>query len=171
MKNSNEILENIALFSERAERLNCTIIAVLNNVILCRRSDNTYITLRARVYIDDQKNGEVFAEFISGCYDMTADAAQVNLIERAFNNAANSGYYLVKLSLFLGEYEKHTSHVIKAANEEAAGLQALKNESHNTDAAYTGDACDLWSDGDLCYQVDSTRELTAIEADVLRGTL
>ena len=84
MKTSNSIIDNMALVTERARALNCTVVAVLDNVILCHRSDNTFITWRARVYIDTDKDGEVFAEFISGCYDMTANAARSNLLDRAW---------------------------------------------------------------------------------------
>ncbi len=77
MKTSNSIIENMPAVIMRARALNCTVVAVLDNVILCHRSDNTFITWRARIYGDE-------AEFISGCYDMTADAARSNLLDRAW---------------------------------------------------------------------------------------
>ena len=77
MKTSNSIIENIEAVRIRAEELNCNVLAVLGNVILCHRSDNTFITWRCSIYEGNK------AEFISGCYDMTADVAGKNLVERA----------------------------------------------------------------------------------------
>lgn len=78
MIKTNAILSNACLVKIRAAQLNCTLQAVLGNVILCiRNSDNTYITWRCAVY----NNNHV--EFISGCYDMDETAAIANFIERA----------------------------------------------------------------------------------------
>ena len=78
MKTSNSIIENMEAVRIRAEELNCNVVAVLGNVILCARGDNTFITWRCSIY-DGNK-----AEFISGCYDMEAYTAGQNLIERAY---------------------------------------------------------------------------------------
>ena len=78
MKTTNSLIECMELVRAQAARLDCKVIAVLDNVILCHRSDNTFITWRASMYCTN-------VEFISGCYDMTADAAQSNLIERAWD--------------------------------------------------------------------------------------
>ena len=72
----NKLIENMAAVSDTARLLNCSVIAVLDNVILCHRNDNTYITWRASVYPQG-------VEFISGCYDMNKSAGRLNLIERA----------------------------------------------------------------------------------------
>lgn len=72
------LIDNMALVTARAAQLNCTVIAVLENVILCHRSDNTYITWRVGIHAQG-------AEFISGCYDMDKDGGQSNLIERAWS--------------------------------------------------------------------------------------
>ncbi len=78
MIGTNPILANTSLVRIRAAELGCTLQAVLGNVILCaRKSDDTYITWRCTVYNNSQ------VEFISGCYDMSLDAAQLNLIDRA----------------------------------------------------------------------------------------
>lgn len=81
MKTSNSIIENMASVRAAARRLNCTVVAVLDNVILCHRSDNTFITWRCRIVGGFAAER---AEFISGCYDMTADAARSNLLDRAW---------------------------------------------------------------------------------------
>jgi len=75
---TNPILANCNLVKIRAAQLDCTLQAVLGNVILCnRKSDNTYVTWRCAVY----NNSKV--EFISGCYDMDKPTAWTNFIERA----------------------------------------------------------------------------------------
>ena len=82
MKTNNSLIENMELVRARAAQLDCTVVAVIDRIILCRRADNTFITWRAAVYIDDEKNGAIDVEFISGCYDMTAATGTANLIER-----------------------------------------------------------------------------------------
>ena len=77
MEYTNQIVENMEAVRARALELNCYVVAVLDSVILCHRADNTFITWRCSIYEGNK------AEFISGHYDMTADAARVNLIERA----------------------------------------------------------------------------------------
>lgn len=72
----NNLIQGIELVKARASELNCTVSAIVGNVILCHRGDNSYITWRARIC-----GGQV--EFISGCYDMTRKAGHANLIERA----------------------------------------------------------------------------------------
>lgn len=61
----------------RALMLRCRVVGMLDNVILCQRDDNTFITWRVSVH-----NG--MADFVSGCYDMAQAAGNANLIERAF---------------------------------------------------------------------------------------
>jgi hypothetical protein len=78
MIKTNPILAHNTLVKVRAAELQCTIQAVLGNVILCSRNcDDSYITWRCTVYNNSQ------VEFISGCYDMTLKQAEHNLIERA----------------------------------------------------------------------------------------
>lgn len=78
MIKTNPILSNMCLVKIRAAQLNCTVQAVLGNVILCNRnSDDTFITWRCHVY-DNSK-----VEFISGCYDMTELTGWLNFMDRA----------------------------------------------------------------------------------------
>ena len=61
----------------RAAGLQCKVIAVFDNVILCERStDNTFITWRVAIYCGG-------VDFTSGCYDMTQAQGNQSLIERA----------------------------------------------------------------------------------------
>jgi hypothetical protein len=64
--------------TNRALMLRCQVVGMLDNVVLCHRDDNTFITWRVSVH-----NG--MADFISGCYDMTQAAGRANLIERAYD--------------------------------------------------------------------------------------
>ena len=78
---SNKLILNSTIVTIRASELGCTLQAILGDVILCsRKSDNTYITWRARI-----EGGH--AEFISGCYDMQLQEANLNFIERALGEA------------------------------------------------------------------------------------
>ena len=87
MNNINRILLNMALVEARAKELNCTVIAVLNNVILCYRGDDSYITWKCYVQrnTDNKNNLEVTyrAVFDSGDYDMTLEAGRASLMSRA----------------------------------------------------------------------------------------
>ena len=77
---NNSTIRHMPQVIETARRLDCEVVAVLENFIMCRRvRDNTYITWRVAVMAD------VPAVFSSGDYDMTADAAQSNLIDRAWD--------------------------------------------------------------------------------------
>ena len=82
MNNINRVLLNMALVEARASGLNCTVIAVLNNVILCHRSDNTYVTWKCSI----QHAGTAItyrAVFDSGDYDMTLESGRESLMVRA----------------------------------------------------------------------------------------
>jgi len=69
-------IENI---QKRAGNLNCELVEILGNVILCHRiKDNTFITWRL---LDNSENDQ--AEFISGCYDMNIKNGIKSLIERS----------------------------------------------------------------------------------------
>lgn len=71
----NLIIDNMLAVTYRAAELECLVVAVIDNVILCHRADNTFITWRVGVY-------EQGVEFISGCYDMSQRDGLNNLIER-----------------------------------------------------------------------------------------
>jgi len=92
--NINRILENMTLATKRAAELNCTIVAVLNNVILChRKGDDTYITWKCyiqRVTIKREKfitgihtTTAFKALFDAGAYDMDLKTGQNSLISRS----------------------------------------------------------------------------------------
>lgn len=78
MLTNNPLIECMELIRHRAAQLDCKVIAVLENVVLCYRSDGTYITWRAAMCCTS-------VEFTSGCYDMDTDTAQSNLIDRAWD--------------------------------------------------------------------------------------
>lgn len=66
--------------------------------------------------------------------------------------------YTVKLTLIIGCYEKTAIHHLRAENEEAAGIQALRDESHNdSDREYNG--TDDWWDDDMIYRVFDIQEV------------
>lgn len=73
----NKVIEAMALVTTRAAQLNCTVIAVLDNVILCHRGDDTYITWKVGFYYDK-------VEFHTGHYDMSLLHGRTSLIERAW---------------------------------------------------------------------------------------
>ena len=78
MIKTNPLLAHYSLVREQAAHLDCSVQAILGNVILCsRKSDDTFITWQATVYNLNT------VEFISGCYDMTEEQGTANLIERA----------------------------------------------------------------------------------------
>lgn len=68
---------------------------------------------------------------------------------------STDGYFIVKLMLRIGDYEKHTVQAIQAQDEAAAETQALENETHNTDDAGRDKDGDWWDDY-MIYQVYST---------------
>jgi len=74
----NHTIEYMDVVKARAAELGCTVVAAAEDVVMCHRSDGTFITWRVMV------RGEQ-AQFISGCYDMDADGAQSNFIERAWS--------------------------------------------------------------------------------------
>lgn len=85
--NINRILENMALVTKRAAELNCTVVAVLNNVILChRKSDDTYITWRCYIRLfrmPATTTTTLEAIFDAGDYDMNLETGKNNLILRS----------------------------------------------------------------------------------------
>lgn len=54
-------------------------------------------------------------------------------------------YWLVKLRLTLGGYEKISTQLIEADDEDRAQERALENESYNDSAGYDGDG-EWWDD-------------------------
>ncbi len=68
---------------------------------------------------------------------------------------ATGGYFIVKLMIRIGDYEKHTVQAVQAQDEAAAEAKALENETHNIDDAGRDQAGDWWDDY-MIYQVYST---------------
>ena len=71
-----DLLSHLKELDRRADYLNCKVIAVLGNHILCHRRDNTYITWRAGIC-----RGE--AVFDSGHYDMDRIQGEQSLLARS----------------------------------------------------------------------------------------
>lgn len=69
-----------------------------------------------------------------------------------------SKFYVVKLTLLLGKFEKNTASLVKADNEEQAELLALENESHCSDSGFEEDSGEWW-DGDFIYRAYSVIEV------------
>lgn len=82
--NENSIIENMQGVNLCAARLDCSVVAVLDNVVLCYRADNTFITWRVLTQAARFTGEPSHVEFISGCYDMDRDTGRANLIERAY---------------------------------------------------------------------------------------
>jgi len=72
---------------------------------------------------------------------------------------ATGGYYIVKLMLRIGDYEKHTVQAIQAQDEAAAEAKALENETHNTDDAGHDINGDWWDD----YMIYQLYSITAVD--------
>jgi hypothetical protein len=76
-------------------------------------------------------------------------------------------HYLVKLTLFLGEYEKTAVHLVQAKNTVTAGRKALLGECHN-DPKRSDWAGDSQVDDDcFAYRVNTVTKVTAEHAAVL----
>ena len=76
--------------------------------------------------------------------------------------------YLIKLTLYIGAYEKQTTHVLRADSADEASEQALINESHNDDAAWDGDQ---WIDGEFSYSVYDVTDINGIDGATLAGRI
>lgn len=81
-------------------------------------------------------------------------------------------YYLVKLRVHCGEYQKQTIHFVKAESEQAAQYQAIQNESHDPDSleydsSYYSDMC-----YEFLYKVETCKHITdSKEVEVLKKYL
>ena len=75
-------------------------------------------------------------------------------------------YYLVKLTIYAGAYEKHTVHLIQAGNPIEAGSLAMENESHDPEMLTFNEDYDRAKDmgGEFVYEVHS---VTEVEGDDL----
>jgi len=73
-------------------------------------------------------------------------------------------YYIIKLILLIGEYEKNTITVIKAENEGLARLHALRGESHGDDADFDSNG-NWWDMEEMVYKVDMCKQITREQYD------
>ncbi|GAA4652511.1 hypothetical protein GCM10023116_47950 [Kistimonas scapharcae] len=74
-------------------------------------------------------------------------------------------FFIVRLRLHIGEYEKHTYHVIQARNQDMACIEALTDECHNEpcfDEFPDQRACR--DGGEYVYRVQGIQEITPEQA-------
>jgi hypothetical protein len=74
--------------------------------------------------------------------------------------------YLVKLQLQIGEYEKSSTTVVDADNENDAGVMAQVLECHGNEHWENETVYDLG--GEFAYRVRSVTELTPTDAKILK---
>jgi len=74
--------------------------------------------------------------------------------------------YFIRVTLHLGQYEKHAYHLIEADSKAAAQEQALADESHN-DEACENENGEYW-DGDMVYAVERITAVSDHDADTFR---
>jgi len=83
----NKVLDNLSAVQVRAAQLDCIVLAVLTNYILCRRKDDTYITWSVWFQAERNKNYPYDvvnnACFDSGHYDMTLEQGKKSLTARS----------------------------------------------------------------------------------------
>lgn len=77
-------------------------------------------------------------------------------------------YYLVSLTLILGEYEKTSRHFVEAEDKKEAELKALKAESHDDAAGFEDDG-NWWDCGyQYVYQAYQVKELSHWQYETAR---
>jgi hypothetical protein len=74
-------------------------------------------------------------------------------------------YYIVKLLLRIGGYEKHTYHLLEGENVLCRDLEegAFTLESHNDDAGYREDG--YWWDDDMIYELSDIKLISKEDAE------
>ncbi len=65
--------------------------------------------------------------------------------------------FFITLILRIGEYEKHTHTTVRAETEEAAQIQALRDETHNSPDREETEG--EWWDDDMVYRIYRTTQL------------
>jgi len=75
--------------------------------------------------------------------------------------------YLVQLEITIGEYEKHTHHLVKAKDEKSAGLLALQGEAHNELTPHDDNPEVVWDDH-MIYNVYEVKPVAAKDASTLK---
>lgn len=84
----------------------------------------------------------------------------------------NLKYWLVKLRMVIGEYEKTSKHFVEAETAEEAGNIAFSYEQHCDDAEWDEDQQSFIDDhGGMAYRVSSCTQVAWDEAIVLRKYL
>lgn len=86
----------------------------------------------------------------------------------------NKKSWLVKLRLFLGDYEKTSKHLVEAETEDEAIMQAYRDESHCDDAGEDWQSMeDSWEDdnGGMAYIAIGCVEVPWDDAVTLRKYL
>lgn len=79
-------------------------------------------------------------------------------------------FWLVKLTMFLMEYEKIACHLIEADDKASAIQQAFENEQHNDSAEWI-DAQGSYVDDWMSYRAESCVEVPWDDAVTLRKYL
>lgn len=74
-------------------------------------------------------------------------------------------HYLVKLTVYIGEYEKTTHSLVSAENEDSAETLAMVNECHTTPRFEDGRCHDGW---DFIYESWSVMEVSDEDYEVLK---
>lgn len=144
-------MANIDAVKARAAQLNCKVIGVLGNVILCHRADNTFITWRVSVGAGVGNT----VDFISGCYDMAQGPANDNLIERAMGEqpAPLLSYTVWSASKAGGA---STIEELRAYEVQELGAVSSDIETHDIDALIA--AVYNETDIDLLYHANGEGE-------------
>lgn len=74
-------------------------------------------------------------------------------------------YYFVELFVTVDGYEKITHQVVLAEDEEAAGLKALRGETHNEPDREVEEGS--WYDDGMLYEVGDVTEIPETDQNVL----
>ena len=159
----NNIIADMAAVRRHMARGECEVVGVLKDIILCHCSDNTFSTYHVTAF--DSGGGS----FKAGAERMTADEGHADLIARGAALTTDSGWYLVTLTISIAQYEKQNTRVVQADDIEGAELAALRAESVYSQAGFDSEGS--WCDDDAYYTVESSRQLTQLEATVARGIL
>lgn len=77
--------------------------------------------------------------------------------------------YFVQLKADIGGYEKQLYQLVEAADEEAAGLLALRAETHNNPRRPAPENGEPWYDDYMLYEVDSVELLDERPALIFRS--
>lgn len=77
--------------------------------------------------------------------------------------------YFVKLKLVIGEYEKSSSILVRAANEKQAGVYAMYCESHYPGSLdWESELTGVYDDcGGLAYRVQRCEEVSVSDYEVM----